>query len=130
MLMIICHHAAEDGAVCCCTGEHTVIVLRALDSLEIQERAGTWLNPFVADFRSRFMALLPGAFRHFAPGLALGLLDPQLQFSEAESAAGIAKGFIPSRGDGSPISAYDMKRLQVRILCSLSARQQSRSSTF
>lgn len=88
-------------------------MLRALDSPEVQERAGAWLVPFVADFRSRFALLLPGPFKAFKPAIALGLLDPQLSFTEAETAAGIARGFVPVRGDGSPFSPYDMKRLQV-----------------
>ena len=91
-------------------------MLRALDSPEVQERAGAWLVPFVKDFKGRFMALLPGPFRSFGPGLALGLIDPQLSFSEAETALGIAQGFTPVRGDGSPLSPYDMKRLQVSTL--------------
>ena len=94
-------------------GEHSIIMLRPLDSMMIQERKGLWLTPFVTDFRGRFMALLPGPFRGFGPALGLGLLDPQLSFSENETAAGIASGFTPGRGDGTLLSPYDMKRLQV-----------------
>ena len=64
----------------------------------------------------RFLSLMPGPFRSFPPGLALGLIDPQLTFSEAETAAGVAQGYTPLRPDGAPITPYDMKRLQVRHL--------------
>ena len=62
------------------------------------------------------MALLPGAFRSFAPALALSLLDPKLTWSEAEVAASVARGVEIARADGSPLSPYDLKRLQVRSL--------------
>ena len=39
-------------------GEHTVIMLRPLQSAEVADTA--WLAPFVSDFRTRFMALLEG----------------------------------------------------------------------
>ena len=90
-------------------------MLRALDALDVEERGSTWLQPFVSDFRARILSLMPGPFRGFAPGLALGLLDPQLTFSEAETAAGVAQGYTPLRPDGAAITPYDMKRLQVGL---------------
>ena len=42
-------------------GEHTVVMLRPLNSPEVEST--TWLQPFLQDFRCRFMALLPAAFR-------------------------------------------------------------------
>lgn len=42
-------------------GEHTCIVIRPLASAEVEGTA--WLEPFVADFRVRLMALLPSAFK-------------------------------------------------------------------
>ena len=42
-------------------GEHTVVMLRPLDSPEFESMA--WLQPFLQDFRCRLMALLPAAFR-------------------------------------------------------------------
>lgn len=57
------------------TGENTVVMLHALASEEVQ---GTqWLEPFVSDFRCRFMSLLAGAFRDMPPALALTILDPK-----------------------------------------------------
>ena len=44
-----------------CAGEHTCIVIRPLASAEVEGTA--WLQPFVADFRVRLMALLPSAFK-------------------------------------------------------------------
>ena len=60
------------------------------------------------------MALLPGAFRAFAPALALSLLDPKLVWSEDEAAASVQGGVEVPRADGAPLSPYDLKRLQVR----------------
>ena len=34
-------------------GEHTVIMLQALDALDVEEKGHAWLQHFVADFRSR-----------------------------------------------------------------------------
>ena len=95
------------------TGEHTVIMLRALRSVEVADPA--WLTPFVADFRTRFASLLAGAFKEFAPALALSVLDPKLRFAESEAAAAAAGGVAASRvirADGQSVSPYDMKRLQ------------------
>jgi N-acetyltransferase 10 len=61
------------------------------------------------------MALLPGAFRHFAPALALSLLEPKLAWSEADVAASVARGVEIARADGSPLTPYDLKRLQVLL---------------
>ena len=42
-------------------GEHTCIVVKPLASAAVE--GVDWLDPFVADFRVRLMALLPSAFR-------------------------------------------------------------------
>lgn len=49
-------------------GEHTVIMLRPLQSPDVADPG--WLDPFVADFRGRFMTLLAG--EHLAGGCAVG----------------------------------------------------------
>lgn len=63
--------------------------------------------------------------RHFAPALVLSLLDPKLSWDEAEVQASVEQGVEVIRADGSPLSPYDLKRLQVRCLlpgsCSCSA---------
>lgn len=95
------------------TGEHTVIMLKALKSADVVD--STWLEPFVADFRTRFASLLGGSFREFGPALALSILDPKLRFGEEEAAAAAAGGVEAARvirADGRPMNAYDMKRLQ------------------
>ncbi len=116
------------------TGEHTVVVLRALSSPDVlpPEGAGAgadWAAPFVADFRCRLTSLLAGAFREFEPGLALSLLDPRLRFPEAEGAAADAAAEAAGaegaaaataanpepaarRADGALLSPHDLKRLQ------------------
>ncbi|EIE18893.1 hypothetical protein COCSUDRAFT_45039 [Coccomyxa subellipsoidea C-169] len=54
------------------TGEHTVIMLRPLRTPEVSQH--DWMDSFSADFRCRFMALLPGPFRNFTVPLVLSLL--------------------------------------------------------
>ena len=116
------------------TGECTVIMACPLDHPDVQ---GTdWLNPFVRDFKSRFISLLGGAFRSLPAALALTVLDPQLTFSEQEARAGVqgqaeavARGdgevgeegegsklkpkvsSVLYRMDGEPLDPYDLKRL-------------------
>lgn len=100
----------------CCSGEHTVVMLHPLQSQLVEGTA--WLHPFVHDFRTRFLTLLAGAFRGFAPALALSILDPQLTFSETQTQSGLSEAQSIRKADGSALSAYDLKRLQVRT-CSL-----------
>lgn len=89
-----------------------------LHPLQSQLVEGTaWLGPFVHDFRTRFLTLLAGAFRGFAPALALSILDPQLSFSEAQVETGVTAGQSITKADGSVVSAYDLKRLQVQLQC-------------
>jgi N-acetyltransferase 10 len=89
------------------TGEHTIIMLKELASPDVTE--ANWTKPFVADFRSRFTALLgTDVFRKMSPALALSLLDPKLRWSESESRANEANvsGSVPVS-----ISPYDLKRI-------------------
>ena len=58
---------------------------------------GDWVAPFVQDFKLRFMNLLPGAFRSMAPVMALSILDPKLNYSEAETNKGIQVGCTAGR---------------------------------
>ncbi|GIL51445.1 hypothetical protein Vafri_7426 [Volvox africanus] len=92
------------------TGEHTCVMVRPLEHPGVEGTA--WLRPFVDDFKSRFMSLLGSAFRDIAPALALSILDPQLTWSEAEGQRAAQEGVVVMRGDGSPLDAYDLKRLQ------------------
>jgi len=89
------------------TGEHTIIMLKELASPDVTEV--NWTKPFVADFRSRFTALLgTDVFRKMSPALALSLLDPKLRWSESESRANEAN---VSGGVPVSISPYDLKRI-------------------
>jgi N-acetyltransferase 10 len=105
------------------TGECSCVVIKALnvEQQQQQQRAGAaggaaaaasrgWVEPFCADFRVRYTSLLGGAFRAHAPALALSLLDPRLNFSEEEGAAGAPPSAVP-RADGGPLSPHDLKRL-------------------
>ena len=51
--------------------------------------------------------------RHFAPALVLSLLDPKLSWDEAEVQASVQQGVEVTKADGTPLSPYDLKRLQV-----------------
>lgn len=88
-----------------------MVMLHPLQSQLVEGTA--WLDPFVHDFRTRFLTLLAGAFRGFAPALALSILDPQLTFSEAQTQSGLSEAHTIRKADGSAMSAYDLKRLQV-----------------
>ena len=88
-------------------------MLHPLQSALVEGTA--WLDPFVQDFRARFMTLLAGAFRHFTPGLALSLIHPQLTFSEAETQKSVSQPASVRKADGSLLTAYDLKRLQVGL---------------
>eukprot|EP00877_Chromochloris_zofingiensis_P001333 jgi/Chrzof1/111/Cz01g03260.t1 len=92
------------------TGEHTCVMLKPLEHPDV---VGTgWLEPFVTDFKGRFMALLGGAFKSMPPALALSILDPRLNFSEADTQQGVQEGTTVVRVDGQPLTPYDLKRLQ------------------
>ena len=52
--------------------------------------------------------------RHYSPALALTLLDPKLEFSEAETAVGVEAGMVVGRADGSGLTPHDLRRLQAR----------------
>eukprot|EP00798_Chlamydomonas_sp_ICE-L_P008257 gene8257-1526_t len=91
------------------TGENTIIMLKTLLHPEVEGTA--WLDPFVKDFKCRYMSLMAGAFNSMEPALALSILDPQLTFSDSETLKGVEEGCTVSRLDGGPFSPYDLKRL-------------------
>lgn len=92
------------------TGEHTMLMLKALRSDELS--GTTWLDPFVSDFRVRFMSLLGGAFRDFNAALALTILDPCIRYPDADEQAKIEATKHVIRANGEQLTPYDMKRLQ------------------
>ncbi|KAK2080542.1 hypothetical protein QBZ16_000395 [Prototheca wickerhamii] len=101
------------------TGEHTVIMLRALASAQLRAAgaeepadADAWVAPFVRDFRARFACLLAGAFRELPPALALSIVDPRLSWSAGEVDAAVARGLRAAKSDGAAFSPFDLKRLQ------------------
>ncbi|XP_024376533.1 RNA cytidine acetyltransferase 1 isoform X2 [Physcomitrium patens] len=96
------------------TGEHTCIVLKPLQSDDVEGVAGVsggWLSPFNQDFRRRFMSLLGFQFRMFAPALALSILDPKITFTEQETMVGASTENI-IRGLTPLLTPYDLKRLE------------------
>ncbi|KAL6744873.1 tRNA binding domain-containing protein, partial [Haematococcus lacustris] len=92
------------------TGENTLIMMTALEHPDVA--GGTaWLDPFVRDFKQRFMVLLGGAFRTLPAALALSIIDPKLSWSEADSQTAVQSGTSVTRLDGGPLTPYDLKRL-------------------
>ena len=61
---------------------------------------------------SRHLRCLAHMRRHFAPALVLSLLDPKLSWDEADVQASVQRGLEVVKADGSPLSPYDLKRLQ------------------
>ncbi len=95
------------------TGEHTILMLNPLKAGEFGvETSGSWLDPFVRDFRQRFQSLLSGAFKKFGAAMCLTILDPRIRFPDADDAAKEEATKHVLRPDGQPLSPYDMKRLQ------------------
>jgi tRNA(Met) C34 N-acetyltransferase TmcA len=72
-----------------------------------------WTEAFRADFASRFVALLAGAFRELDSATVLSLLQPKLTFSHKEQEAAATRTTLVVKADGKPLNGYDLKRLQV-----------------
>lgn len=89
------------------TGEHTAIVLQALDNSNREDlstqASADWLPQYVADFRRRLCSLLAAPLRDLPCSLALALLDPEMQPSESAVPSAEQLEFL--------LGAYDMKRL-------------------
>ena len=95
----------------CNAGEHSMIMLSSLQSASVE---GTdWLMAFVQDFRLRFRTLLAGSFRTFSPGLAMSILDPKITFTDGETHDASSGALQILKSDGTPLSAFDLRRLQV-----------------
>lgn len=85
------------------TGEHTCIVLHALDTREAIAQKD-WLSSFTLDFGRRFLRLLGYQFRTFHPLLVLSLLESVSKAAKQENSIIIAQktaSFTP----------WDLKRL-------------------
>jgi len=76
------------------TGEHSSILLRNLTPLEGEARAAPVIDHFCGDFRARFLRLLQGPFREQPTRLALSIVDPATETSEA---SGSGQGAIESQ---------------------------------
>ena len=63
--------------------------------------------------QARFMSLLGAAFRQMPPALALSILDPKISFSDEETQGGVQEAAPMVKADGTPLTPYDLKRLQV-----------------
>ncbi|KAI5080911.1 hypothetical protein GOP47_0004094 [Adiantum capillus-veneris] len=96
------------------TGEHSCIVVRALDNEEVESTSNgqmKWVQPFNHDFKRRFMNLLGSCFKTFTPALALSVLDPKISFSDQDAQEGaILEGIF--EGSSPLLTPYDMKRLE------------------
>ncbi len=83
------------------TGEHTMVMLKALQSdAQIVSCRTDWLRAFYDDFRRRFINLLGFQFKNFSPSLCLDILENKSGI-ESNNSTSIAY-----------LSAYDLKRLE------------------
>ncbi|XP_072998178.1 RNA cytidine acetyltransferase 1-like [Typha latifolia] len=95
------------------TGEHTCMVLKPLNSDEIEVSGSVksgFFDPFYQDFRQRFRRLLGSTFRAFKYELATSILAPKIIFTDHESALAVSHDTLKQPGD--LLSPYDMKRLE------------------
>ncbi|KAH6645419.1 GNAT acetyltransferase 2-domain-containing protein [Truncatella angustata] len=88
------------------TGEHTCVMLRALERTEDR----SWLGSFTSDFNIRFLELLSYAFRDFNSILCLsidGAAKSGAKLDESRAPASLTKAGLDSL-----LSPYDLKRLE------------------
>ena len=73
------------------TGEHSAVVIRALDRGEEEDDVAAspeWLDAFADDFRRRFTSPARRRVQGHAPGLALAVLAPRVDFDDESRARG------------------------------------------
>ncbi|RLN30293.1 UPF0202 protein [Panicum miliaceum] len=95
------------------TGEHTCMVLRPLNSDEIEVSESNkcgFLDPFYQDFRQRFRRLLGTSFRHLNFKLAMSVLASKIDYSNHGPSEYDNDGASKLFGD--MLSPHDMKRLE------------------
>ncbi|XP_021631033.1 RNA cytidine acetyltransferase 1 isoform X3 [Manihot esculenta] len=98
------------------TGEHTCMVLKPLNSEEIEVNGSDdwgFFGPFYQDFKLRFARLLESSFRTMEYKLAMSVLDPKINYADTDAGTALStpEGFWRSlKFDLSP---YDMERLKV-----------------
>ncbi|KAK6062629.1 nucleolar ATPase [Seiridium cupressi] len=88
------------------TGEHTCVMLRALERTEDR----SWLGSFTADFHVRFLELLSYAFRDFNSVLCLSIDESAnvgAQLDDSKAPAQLTKAGLDAL-----LSPYDLKRLE------------------
>ncbi|KAJ6794682.1 RNA cytidine acetyltransferase 1-like [Iris pallida] len=91
------------------TGEHSCMVLRALNNDEIEADGSAqygFLVPFYQDFRKRFRRLLGTSFQTLDYKLAMSILASKINFSEDDPKEENLKSLLDL------LSPYDMKRLE------------------
>ncbi|KAI1856438.1 hypothetical protein JX265_011685 [Neoarthrinium moseri] len=88
------------------TGEHTCVMIRALERTEDR----SWLGSFAADFQLRFLELLSYAFRDFNSTLCLSIdesANAGAALDDSRAAAPLTKSDLDAL-----LSPYDLKRLE------------------
>ncbi|CAN1345012.1 RNA cytidine acetyltransferase 1 [Linum perenne] len=98
------------------TGEHTCMIIKPLHNDDVEANESEELGffaPFYQDFRLRFLKLLSSSFRSMEYKLAMSVLDPKINFTDAEpnqKQSVVSDGFSKSMSD--EISPHDMERLR------------------
>lgn len=88
------------------TGEHTCVMLRALERTDDR----SWLGSFTSDFHTRFLELLSYAFKEFNSVLCLSIdesANTGAKLDDSKAAAPLTK-----EGLDALLSPYDLKRLE------------------
>ncbi|XP_057962502.1 RNA cytidine acetyltransferase 2-like [Malania oleifera] len=79
------------------TGEHTCMVLKPLNSDDIEVTGSDqwgFFGPFYQEFRHRFLNLLMSSFCRLEYKLAMSILDPKINFMDSESTLSASNGLL------------------------------------
>lgn len=95
------------------TGEHTCMVLKPLNSDDIETSGSDdlgFFRPFYDDYRRRFTELLGCSFHSMEYKLAISILDPRINFTNQDSA--LSSTNESAQPADEILSPHDMKRLE------------------
>merc|ERR1712187_1104711 len=65
------------------SNEKMILMLNVWEN-KIKKLNSNWLEPYENDFKTRFLALLSGPFRHLTPAIAISILDPKWNITKKQ----------------------------------------------
>ncbi|KAL3637489.1 hypothetical protein CASFOL_018657 [Castilleja foliolosa] len=95
------------------TGEHSCMLVRALKNDDIEyNNSGEldFFSPYYQEFKQKFTKYLARAFNRMEYKLAMSVLDPKINFSDADTASSSSSGDLSSISGS--LSSYAMKQLE------------------